>query len=708
MALISGGPFASPFSVAPIYASQLVFGPAGLVSTVRAEPSITTPRPAKTPHRTAPHHVQSVSASESGVRPPPTSSQPLQTFSSHLPTSSGVYYSLTLSTTAASSTTSETGIVWSSSSSIVSTSAPLSSSSVIPFLVSPSITTIVSSTAESPTIASSSLTSQATTESSSTDASTDTLSTSPLPSSVPAVDEDVTSRDANHHAPFYVAIVVGAIVAVGLVAAILAWMIRLRLHAKRRHSALNVPWAHHVHEDGLEEGCDAMFIGKPIDRIGSGDISSQDAIPWEPRGDRDVGEPKRSNSYVRGSRSSHLFNPFANTPPYPVVAESVAPYQMPMQTDPDGSLDGYHSAASTLGPLQVANMAPGDASPGTPPPEPHDASPPRFLGLNGESLRVPWTSMGRSASRRQGGTGNWEHLPMPGETQKSDGTAVATYDSWTASLKSNLTNAFNAVASTLPSGPSLMKSSGAHDDDILSPRPQQGAGSRSMTARSNFSGVSFNGNPLSRNTTGSSMPWSLEERDDGTGRVHFHGRALNGYGYGRPQMLGSLATLDFPSSAGTSIYRASTQDSHAPLVARLPQSALLRPDAFSHIPQYSWGRQGLLSTQGSVSRASSVYSMASKISGVSSQAPAPRLPIVSRHSTMRIDALQTVSEKKEEDGAVEQRPSFVERSSSSGCSFNSYYYGSDAASGVSGDVAETDETAHKAIAGRRRKLSKAV
>ncbi|KAF5376633.1 hypothetical protein D9615_007852 [Tricholomella constricta] len=732
---------ASRLSLTPDYDSQLVLGPTRLVSNVHTGASITA-LPPTTTQRATPQYVQSLTMSR--IKYTSTPSQPPQANSSRLSIASALHYGSSSSTpTTVVSVTSVSVLSWSSLSSISATSAALlSTSSVVPFLASSiasspaSIATAVSTvTASSP-----SLTSEATTESATPTSSFLAASASPSSSSIPS--EDISSNNASHHAPFYVAIVVGTIVVIGLIAAIIAWVFRLRLHAKRRRAIANVPWANHQNDDGLEEGRDATFIGQPIDRIGSKDISSQDVIPWEPRGDRDVGEPKRSKSTLRGSvhSSSYVPDPFADTRSYPVFAEGVA-YPLPLYQhytnsylDADGSLDG-HQSMSTLGPLQVANVTPGDASvassrastalgmntpvPGDgeyecgTPRENQTGSRPRFLGLEGDGLRVPWSSTRRSsfASRRLGGSGNWERLPMPGETQNADrvGPAAAD-DGWTASLKSNLTHAFNAVASTLPSGPSLMRSHVEDDDDILTPRPRQGVVSR-RSIRSNFSGVDFNEKSLSRKDTGSSRPWSLEERDDGTGRVHFHGRGLNGYGYGTPQLLGSFATLNAPSSAGTSIHRMSTHGSNAPLITRPPQSAFLKPEAYRRDSQHGKGNQRQPSMRNSLSGASSVYSMASGMSGALAQPPpAPRLPSFSRHSTIRVDALHTVSEKKEEDGdgATEQRPaSLVTRSSSSGCSVTSYYYGADATSVIS-DATEMEEVAHKALTDRRRKLRRAV
>ncbi|KAG5650352.1 hypothetical protein H0H81_012544 [Sphagnurus paluster] len=724
---------------------NIIFGPAGDVTTIPTGPSQTVvPAPHATIHHKAPHHTQVYTRSNVGSS---WASQPQQTFLqvSSVPGVSAFSTATVISVTSPvasnilSISSAETALDASSSIAFLSSTTapdttPLSTDlSTTPSSSIPLPTTEATTPEATPTSETVSISSTAVVETSSSSSS----SAAATPSAIVA-DKSTSSDDGTHHAGFYIAIIIGTIVIVGIIAAFVAWFVRLRLHSRRRRADPLVPWANN-NEDGLEEGHETTFIGQPIDRIGSKDISSQDVIPWEPRGDRDVGEPKRSPSYVRGSvrssvisavSGSDVFQPEPYPYPqhlhqqtYPILRDSVA-YPLPLyqayargassQMVSEGSFDGQHSA-STLGPLQVANGTPGDVSVASScAPSPLVAQgEPRKSQVGSQLIRDAWARRASYASRRQGGEGDWEQIPMPGEAQAQNTGGATTDDSWTASLKSNLTHAFNAVAANLPSAPTLVMGYGGkqeHDGDNLTPRPQQGAG-RSMRSSSNFSGIDFNA-PLSRNDTVSSAPWTLEEHDDGTGRVHFRGQVYGdgaGSRYGVPQILGSCATLA-PTSAATSIYRISTHDSRAPLMPP-PKNALLGPDTCKHHTAGSqYGRssgQRRPSMRSGVSRAGSVYSLASGAS--SAFGPAPCLPAFSRHSTMRL-ALDPVREKKSEDlesecssmGQERERPAgLVSRSSSSGCSFGSYYYGTGA--DASGDEAEDTQQA-QALTDRRRRL----
>ncbi|GLB44399.1 hypothetical protein LshimejAT787_1700260 [Lyophyllum shimeji] len=558
-------------------------------------------------------------------------------------------------------------------------------------------------------------------------------------STSPAVSEDSASSDKGRHAPFYVAVILGSIVAIGFIAAVIAWLVRLRMHARRRRENLIVPWAKHPNDDRLEEGRDAAYTGQPVNVISSMNISSQDADPWEPRGDRDVGEPKRSSSYVRGS-----VHPRQNSDAdvdhrsHPVPREDMA-FPLPIyhayatrnpSADVDaGSLDG-HQSISTLGPLQVANMAPGDTSAASSPsstalamnnthpgscedeygtPQPNLAgSRPPFLALHGEGLRVPWGSKTEpsSAERRAGGPGHWERLPALDDTRSATGVA-ADDDSWTSSPRSNLTYAFNAVAANLPDGSALMRNRAGvpeGDRNILTPKHSQHSSSGST--RSSLSDVNIGEELLSRNDSHNSRLWTLEEREDGTGRVHFHGHGLDALGYGTPQMINSSATLEAPTSAGTSVHRMSTQGSNTPLVSQPPRSAFLRPETCYREAQRGREGQNQPSMRSISSCTSSVYSMASGVSNATSSQPAsaPGISTSSRHNTIKNDHPKAVRERTEE---AEARPGkLVARSSSSGCSFSSYYFGADAAFEKGGDITEVREPINHSLS--RRTQSRTV
>ncbi|KIK60731.1 hypothetical protein GYMLUDRAFT_600536 [Collybiopsis luxurians FD-317 M1] len=120
-----------------------------------------------------------------------------------------------------------------------------------------------------------------------------------------------TTTSATRESTFYVGIALGIIVVIACLAALIAWWFRLRAHNRRRKksSSVNVPWA------GADSAPSSPFPDYDSLEKGSGSIggeahqglSSQDDArlrTWEPRGDRDVGEPKRTKSYLESINSS--------------------------------------------------------------------------------------------------------------------------------------------------------------------------------------------------------------------------------------------------------------------------------------------------------------------------------------------------------------------------------------------------------------------
>ncbi|KAG6828191.1 hypothetical protein H0H92_008810 [Tricholoma furcatifolium] len=565
--------------------------------------------------------------------------------------------------------------VTSVSTSLPSTSTNRDSSSSVPL---ESISTLVSDNSAQPTsliiVASESVPTFSVVDvtASTTDATTTVTSSveTASPTSSNAAGDDSAMKEGGHHAPFYIAVIVGSVFAIGLIAAIIAWAVRLRMHAKRRRENPEIPWTnYHGSDDGLEEGRDAIFIGGSIDRIGSKDISSQDIIPWESRVNRSFGELRSDNSLPR-SMQSNLAPPPAPyldyQPYYHDTVDSNIAYPTALHHGyarrtpyPDtASLDDHGSAASSLGPLKVANRTPADASPAS-----SFASSPVSMytaptGTTGEAeSRSPFVGKysENMLNERVRTENTWKTLPMPGETQKFTTEATSEDSSWTASLRSNLTHAFNAVAASLPSGPALMSnkystdSSTGSSSDSLPPHRKQSSGQRSL-------GSIF---------TDRDQPWILEENGNGAGRVYFPDLEDEGDAH----------------SSGTSTRRVSARRS----ALRPPQSAMLRHDEYLSEPRR--GRApGKASLRRSESNAStnSMYSTASGVSDV-----APRLPALSRQSSIRLDPMATVYENKEEDnGSTFQPRALFKRSSSSHCSITDYYHSDQAGEKVGG----SDET----------------
>ncbi|KAG6877297.1 hypothetical protein C0992_010315 [Termitomyces sp. T32_za158] len=530
-------------------------------------------------------------------------------------------------------------------------------------------------------------------------ATTVTAAVVQVPSSSPsqAANDNSVVTEGGHHAPFYIAVIVGTILAIGLIAAVIAWAVRLRMHARRRRENPIVPWAnHHVEECPLEASRDAIFIGQPIDRSASKDISSQDVIPWEPCGDRDVGEPKRSSTYLRSSLRSSLVPgpvPCSEHQSYPVQAHNVtctAPYYLDhtmrdTNTSSAGTLDGC-SSASSLGPLQVANRTPEDTSPSS-----SCVSTPvnmcdTRMGWTGNSEYQPEFSESNFETRigsnvSPGRTKEaWDTFALPSRTQYgNDETITDDSSSWTASIKSSFTDAFNAVAASLPSGAALMINRQDKNLDGLSIRPSQSSARRSLFSH------------ISRKNSSASQPWTLEERGDGTGRVLFHDIEADGYDHG-------LTACEVQTDA-TSVRRVSMRGSISSPVARSGRTHV-RGTGLDHGRNL---RQPSMRSTLSTASSSSAYSMASAVSSI------PRLPALSRHSTIKLDPPMATVFEREERKVPFRHPSkrpapLVTRSSSSGCSVHSYYYGEDEACADLTESKDRTESKQHALVDRRRRI----
>ncbi|KAJ7577019.1 hypothetical protein C8J56DRAFT_1171286 [Mycena floridula] len=355
----------------------------------------------------------------------------------------------------------------------------------------------------------------------------------------PSQTSAAAAETLSSHPPLYIAIILGTIAVISCIAALIAWFFRLRSHRKRCDDSPIVPWAKSdpCSEEKLEEG---KFVGSGQPGISEADMAFHS---WEPRGDRDVGEPKRSASYFIKSpvKASPFVDPFGDGHQVAPLSESVAypfppQYPVPAQLSNNDTGDSIpiHSANS-LGTLQVANMVPGDQSAfssraptalglrmdefGTP----REMTRPRFLGLNGEGLDVPWKLPSPLLTDPETTRTNWDHLPplpMPGEAGHYHREPEGPEDAgWTSSIKYNLVQAFNAVAASFPSASGHITLS---DDDALTPVPQR----RIARPRSVF----YSQASLSRQSTAHSSVWSLEETAQGMGRVHFRG--LESYGGG--------------------------------------------------------------------------------------------------------------------------------------------------------------------------------
>ncbi|KAJ7697004.1 hypothetical protein B0H17DRAFT_1130652 [Mycena rosella] len=226
-----------------------------------------------------------------------------------------------------------------------SRSLAIASSSAAAFSSSPAASLITSSASASSSVPSS------TSASSSSSESTLPASSSSTTSST-SVSASATSAAAAHSytmsqgAPFYAAIALGALIAIALVATIVACIIRVRAR-RRAADAATIGWDPVVLEDGK--------------------ASTSTDPDFSLAGDRDVGEPKRSDSFVSVDRRASLYqpdrafnagypqhpNPFDEPPPppHPNPFEERAHYASYQQHVPPPPL--AESAAYPLPPMAM-------------------------------------------------------------------------------------------------------------------------------------------------------------------------------------------------------------------------------------------------------------------------------------------------------------------------------------------------------------------
>ncbi|KAF7321156.1 hypothetical protein HMN09_00203700 [Mycena chlorophos] len=248
------------------------------------------------------------------------------------------------------------------------------------------------------------------------------------PTSFPSPSNSATPH-LDHGALFYASVSLGVLSIIASIAGAVTYCIRIRRQAKRNPIAwdpVTIPQP--------EQKPDIVFVP---------DLTLA--------GDRDVGEPKRSNSTLahayeeQSYYSPHQIPPLADSAAYPlppVAPHSDGPYLLPANgpthtpslsrsriSSRTGSIRSNLASASTL---RVANPAPGaqqlrsdaeyddylDRPVGTPR---EIETRPRFMSLSGPGLDVPWRPE-EDASR----------------AQESEG--------WTQTLRASVLNAFQAVA----------------------------------------------------------------------------------------------------------------------------------------------------------------------------------------------------------------------------------------------------------------------
>lgn len=286
---------------------SFVYSPGGQMSVVGeeadAQGSFQYPSDASTPLSSS---VSLASTSMSSSSATTATSSPMSSVvSSTMPSSS--------STIATSSPSLSVDSVSSSSSSFSSNLDSSSASASAASSTSVSSTAITSaSTTESPTLAS------ASSLSSTTDTASTTSSATPPVLAAPTVSPSSTNYAtiSTHSPPFYAGVIFGTIVAIAIIAALVAWYFRLKSDRRKRDDLLNVAWANNNTLDDWQK---------------NGGL-------WEPRGDRDVGEPKRGTTFIGhptllateglgASVSNALPSPIWSMPPLPPPVAAAYPYQ---------------------------------------------------------------------------------------------------------------------------------------------------------------------------------------------------------------------------------------------------------------------------------------------------------------------------------------------------------------------------------------------
>ncbi|KAF8637137.1 hypothetical protein AX17_003041 [Amanita inopinata Kibby_2008] len=469
----------------------------------------------------------------------------------------------------------------------------------------------------------------------------------------------VSSEAVNVKPPIYAGIILGTIAGIAFLTALIAWWIRMRAYAKRRRLYQNagVPWARSEGSDGgLEEAGDATLSHSDLDSIGlDGGEDLAQAQAWEPRGDRDVGEPRRSESYSNTSGgSSRLFGSYACDPYAPQATHANQyqhshnlplnqlfqnmPYPHPrslpslqsVDSNVSGSVDDQ-SSGRNLGPLRVANLMPGDRSGAT-------SRATTALGMNNRIYSLGTDEI-ESLTRTKSGTSrgtwdsrsifahSWTSLPTRREDNRDsekhgDLIAGPESDGWTASLKS----IFTAVASNLS-----IRNGITSKEDTLTPIPHKRSIRRSVRGiNDNYYG--------------------------GNDAMYPESSTVQGTGYeAKTDDVGEATEMRQPGLSSKT--------------SKLNKAGQLGRD----LAPPSWRNFEHCASQEYLSRASSMYSTISASPSVNSQPgqePAISKTALSQSSIVSLGSIHRHGTRKSGQ-EMSTRPSAITRVSSTGCSISS-------------------------------------
>ncbi|KAF8900463.1 hypothetical protein CPB84DRAFT_1031474 [Gymnopilus junonius] len=476
------------------------------------------------------------------------------------------------------------GIPTTSSSFLTSTVLSPSLTSATPIPSTPSSSLVNSS--QTVTGSTSSPSSPSATYSASSSSSTSSFTTqSATPTIIPP---HFNGKDSNlnvHGTLFYVGIIFAVIVCFALLAALIAWWVRLRSYARRREAAITlVPWD----GSGKDHG-GFLEAGQAPASLDNSDLSREDLAhvqAWTPCGDRDVGEPRHANCYFGVSGE---FGRMSSSGTYfPAALRPGARRQLPPH------LIDENAAARAMqeSPLYRQNRRMSLENVGPPDSTLHSS---QYMV---ERLRN---------HRKRCAEPLWEepgHLPTPGGSERQDETS---FEAWSASIKMGLANAFNAVAANLSAAPRMS------EDDNLTAFPKRTTRESIRNTSGRTKGAFIR---ESSTSTAKSKAWTLEETGNGAGVVHILQK--NGSPPSGPQ----IHSPTLPFADGNRIYTHDKHHLHTSTLlertgSRIPLLASSKPQAARVAPTTLYSRQ--ISTdsicQSNLSRGTSVYSQASLQAG---------------------------------------------------------------------------------------------
>ncbi|KAI4519334.1 hypothetical protein K525DRAFT_206324 [Schizophyllum commune Loenen D] len=443
--------------------NNLVFGPSGAISFVDGQdtnsPSTNNDDqlPQQAPFAIAHNAEQPAIASDTPLSALFTPDAEATQTSQASPTASDIQTAEATPSPSTGSSASSSDSPSSSPSSTSQSTTPTSITQVGSIASSTSPSSTASSTASSSTLTSLSNTSSAASSSATLSSlSTTAAHISATPSAV------LSSTQSQHGPPFYIGLSLLGIAAVAIVAALIAWLVRMRSVSRRRRYAasINIPWAD------------------------------------------DADNHSFSNDKTNGYAFNHATSTFIHS------SEKASPPELAHLPSAMDSRD--HLGARQL---QITNMNPGDnhsvPSSGVPSPHPNEdmGTPraqfaPRYLAVGDGGLDVPWAAPQMRPTLSARLRGRWkaqdEH---PGSAPQFDRQPAfdrqsafdrqpeqpptipapdTTDGGWTSTLRQSVVNAFTyALPATLVAGPTA----GGQADNLTAGGPPSRASTRRSSVR---------------------------------------------------------------------------------------------------------------------------------------------------------------------------------------------------------------------------------